>query len=89
LELQAFGGVPNAASGAEPETLRVLYVGRLLLEGFASGHACSAEARKTMPQMKMTVIGSDPMEQLVSQSGTKLAVGDVVEWIPGCRSLKC
>ena len=78
-----YGGVPNAASGAEPETLRVLYVGRLIYwKGLHLALRAFAEARKTMPQMKMTVIGSGPDESWFHSLAQNLQLESVVEWIP-------
>jgi glycosyltransferase involved in cell wall biosynthesis len=78
-----YGAAPNAASGAEPETFRVLYVGRLIYwKGLHLALRAFAEARKTMPQMKMTVIGSGPDESWFHSLAQNLQLESVVEWIP-------
>jgi glycosyltransferase involved in cell wall biosynthesis len=73
----------NPSAGPEHDPLRVLYVGRLIYwKGLHLALRAFAEARKNIPHMRMTVIGSGPDESWLHSLAQNLQIESAVEWIP-------
>jgi glycosyltransferase involved in cell wall biosynthesis len=72
-----------AAESRNLRGLRVLYMGRLLYwKGLHLALRAFAEARRTLPEARLTVIGSGPDESWLRGLARSLELQDAVEWIP-------
>lgn len=66
----------------ETAGLRLLYVGRFLYwKGMAPGLRALAEALKSKPDMRLTMIGKGPEEKRWRRLCSSLGISDHVEWI--------